>query len=426
MLAFVLTILALAGGVSVTFFVMDSPRRQAQALRRRLDEEHDLLRREQRENDEWSRSLRAQSLDLKAAEETLARRRTEFDRRAVSYDELLAENRLLKADLSNMALLVAQREQQVNATEQFRQELLRQRESLGQQYLEAVREAVHKSVTATNYLPCKRRLEEAVANLATAGVRPTAAGERQMQAELKKRYELAVRAAAEREEQARMREQIREEQRLERESREAAQQAERAERERQAVERALNEALAKASGAHAAEVEGLRAKLKAAEEEARSKFARSISLAQITKTGHVYVISNIGSFGTDVYKIGMTRRQYPMDRVHELGDASVPFPFDVHMMIKCNDAPKLEKALHRAFHRRRMNRVNPRKEFFRVTIDEIVKAVRANHGEVGYRADAEALEYLQSQQVTDADLDEVEQVYEEAEEDSPEAESGED
>ena len=101
----------------------------------------------------------------------------------------------------------------------------------------------------------------------------------------------------------------------------------------------------------------------------------------------------------------MTRRLEPMDRVHELGDASVPFPFDVHLMVGCEDAPKLEAALHRRFHKRRVNKVNPRKEFFRVPIADIVTAVREEHGEVEYTADAEALEFAQSQTMTDAELE---------------------
>lgn len=97
------------------------------------------------------------------------------------------------------------------------------------------------------------------------------------------------------------------------------------------------------------------------------------------KAGYVYVISNIGSFGKDVYKIGMTRRLEPMDRVDELGDASVPFNFDVHAMIFTDDAPKLEAALHRAFEDKKLNMVNTRREFFHVTLDEIKEVVKNNY-----------------------------------------------
>lgn len=97
------------------------------------------------------------------------------------------------------------------------------------------------------------------------------------------------------------------------------------------------------------------------------------------RAGYVYVISNIGAFGENVYKIGMTRRLDPMDRVDELGDASVPFNFDVHAMIFTDDAPALEAALHRAFENRKLNMVNQRREFFNVTLDEIKAVIRENY-----------------------------------------------
>ena len=96
------------------------------------------------------------------------------------------------------------------------------------------------------------------------------------------------------------------------------------------------------------------------------------------KAGYVYIISNIGAFGPDVYKIGMTRRLDPQDRVDELGDASVPFNFDVHAMIFSDNAPALEAALHRAFEYRKLNMVNTRREFFHVTLDEIKDVVKKN------------------------------------------------
>lgn len=94
------------------------------------------------------------------------------------------------------------------------------------------------------------------------------------------------------------------------------------------------------------------------------------------RAGYVYIISNIGSFGENVYKIGMTRRLDPQDRVDELGDASVPFTFDVHAMIFSDDAPTLENNLHKEFDDRKVNMINGRKEFFYVTLDEIKQAVK--------------------------------------------------
>lgn len=97
------------------------------------------------------------------------------------------------------------------------------------------------------------------------------------------------------------------------------------------------------------------------------------------KAGYVYVISNIGAFGENVYKIGMTRRLDPQERVDELGDASVPFRFDVHAMIFSENAPALEAALHREFESKKVNMINGRKEFFKVSLDEIKKVVFENH-----------------------------------------------
>ena len=96
------------------------------------------------------------------------------------------------------------------------------------------------------------------------------------------------------------------------------------------------------------------------------------------RAGYVYIISNIGSFGKDVYKIGMTRRLDPQDRIDELGSASVPFNFDVHAMIFSDDAPALEAALHRAFEDKKVNMVNHRREFFHVTLDEIKDVIKKN------------------------------------------------
>lgn len=116
------------------------------------------------------------------------------------------------------------------------------------------------------------------------------------------------------------------------------------------------------------------------------------------KAGYVYVISNIGAFGEGVYKIGMTRRLDPLERVRELGDASVPFAFDVHALIFTNDAPGLEAALHREFADRRLNLVNTRREFFRVSLEEIEKVVMANYDQtVEFTEVPEAEQYRTSE-----------------------------
>jgi len=97
------------------------------------------------------------------------------------------------------------------------------------------------------------------------------------------------------------------------------------------------------------------------------------------RAGYVYVISNIGSFGENIYKIGMTRRLDPTERVAELGGASVPFKFDIHAIMFSDDAPTLETALHHRFRDRMVNLCNNRKEFFRVSLDEIKEVIRENY-----------------------------------------------
>lgn len=137
----------------------------------------------------------------------------------------------------------------------------------------------------------------------------------------------------------------------------------------------------------------LEEKIKALEEGKETVLEREAN----AKAGFVYIISNIGSFGEDIYKIGMTRRLEPMDRIRELSSASVPFEFDVHAMIFSSDAPELETTLHRHFADRAVNKVNPRKEFYNVDIDEIEKVVKENYNDsVRFTKIPVAAEYRQS------------------------------
>ena len=115
------------------------------------------------------------------------------------------------------------------------------------------------------------------------------------------------------------------------------------------------------------------------------------------KAGYVYIISNIGAFGENVYKIGMTRRLDPHERIYELSDASVPFNFDIHAMIFTEDAPGLESALHNAFESKKLNKINTRREFFAVSLDEIKAEVRKNFDKTVEWIDIpEAEQYRQS------------------------------
>lgn len=116
-----------------------------------------------------------------------------------------------------------------------------------------------------------------------------------------------------------------------------------------------------------------------------------------TRAGFVYIISNIGSFGENIYKIGMTRRLEPMDRINELGSASVPFKFDVHALIFSEDAPTLEATLHRHFQDKEINKVNQRKEFYKVDLEEIKRVVHEKfNNTVTFYDEPEAFEYRES------------------------------
>lgn len=208
-------------------------------------------------------------------------------------------------------------------------------------------------------------------------------------------YEYQEKVKEEKEEQAEIRRQMREEAKLEQEMLAAKKEEEKYQK---LLMKAQAEA-AKAAGGNLDKLNAEIAELTQKLEEAHQKNERALSMAQQTKAGHVYVISNIGSFGEDIYKIGMTRRLEPMDRVHELGDASVPFYFDVHAMIYSDNAPAMENALHKAFAERRLNLVNLRKEFFHVTLDEIKDEVFKISTDAEFVITAEAEEYRQTQTI---------------------------
>lgn len=196
--------------------------------------------------------------------------------------------------------------------------------------------------------------------------------------------------------QREIKEKIREEEKARREQEKALREATKQE---DAIRKAMEDAKAHIESANAAERAKFEAKLAELEwklAEAEAKAQRAKSMAEMTKSGHVYIISNIGSFGDDILKIGMTRRLDPMDRVWELSDASVPFDFDVHAMIYCEDAPRLESDLHRKFNETRLNKVNFRKEFFRVGISDIKKEIDALGIETAFTMRAEALEYRET------------------------------
>jgi DNA repair exonuclease SbcCD ATPase subunit len=214
--------------------------------------------------------------------------------------------------------------------------------------------------------------------------------------ELRLAHELEEKIYEEKEEQRRIKEEMREEEKARREFEQAQKKAEEEEKRYESALLKAREEVSKAEGAKLEKLNKKLAELEMQLNEAKANKERAISQAQMTKSGHVYVISNIGSFGENVYKIGMTRRLEPLDRVKELGDASVPFSFDVHAMIYSENAPELENKLHNEFNLKRLNRINNRKEFFKVSLDDITSIVQKDNSEIEFTKIAEAKEYRET------------------------------
>lgn len=215
-------------------------------------------------------------------------------------------------------------------------------------------------------------------------------------------YEYQEKLQAEKEEQRRIREEMREEEKVRREIEKAMQDAI---REEQVYNKALEKARQEMESAHGERLEKLKIQTALLEEklkEAEEKGRRAQSMAEKTKSGHVYVISNIGSFGENIYKIGLTRRLEPEVRVKELGDASVPFAFDIHAMIHSENAPEVENAFHKHFRDKQVNLVNSRKEFFAVSLNEIEEYAVANGLTIEFTKIAEAKEYRETMAILSA------------------------
>lgn len=215
--------------------------------------------------------------------------------------------------------------------------------------------------------------------------------------------ERAIKIEQEKQLQREIKEQMKEEEKVRRELEQQEKKIEKEERQFGNEIKSLFKRLEKSANdiekeLYADKIRELEAKVKQLEEDKKDVENRKLN----TRAGYVYVISNIGSFGEGIYKIGLTRRLEPYDRVKELGDASVPFEFDVHAMIFSDDAPALENTLHRHFRDRELNKVNHRKEFFRVDIDEIEEVVKNNHNNtVEFTKIPVAEQYWESQSISE-------------------------
>ena len=216
--------------------------------------------------------------------------------------------------------------------------------------------------------------------------------------ELELCYEYQVKKQEEKEELRMARARMREEAKLAREIEEAREALAKEEKHFHKAKSAMEEQIARAStdterALCEKEIATINAQLEVIEKRRRDVDYREAH----AKAGYVYVISNEGAFGAGVYKIGVTRRLEPMDRIDELGDSSVPFDFDVHALVFSDDAFGLEAALHGHFEGMRINRLNYRREFYRAPIDEIESTLIKNFGKpVEFIKLAEAAEYRQS------------------------------
>jgi hypothetical protein len=266
-------------------------------------------------------------------------------------------------------------------------ELYRQTiETLANQFANDALKFIDTGVTASNLESSLKKIEKIFNLFAKLKISVEASQENEFRKRIQESFELEVKKDEARRAQQAIKEQIRDEQRAEAERERELRTLETREKD---LSEALNEAMKRVKDVHSSEVEELQRQLN----EAIEKKERAKSQAQLTKSGFVYVISNVGSFGEDVFKVGMTRRLEPMDRIGELSDASVPFPFDVHMMVSSDNAPELESIMHRSLDGDRVNLVNLRKEFFRTSLDKIASVVEKHHGRVSYRVSPEALEY---------------------------------
>jgi len=243
------------------------------------------------------------------------------------------------------------------------------------------------NVKFNNMESCEKRIEKSFDALNRLGslmeVRITETYRKLKYEELYLAHEYQLKKQQEKEEQKRAREELREQQKLEQEIRQARERILKERKHFKLAIKDLEERLSSAASekdkkAILEKMEQVNSQLAELEKEEKVIDYREKN----AKAGYVYVISNIGSFGENVYKIGMTRRLEPMDRVDELGDASVPFTFDVHAMIFSDNAPDLEAKLHEHFHGNRINKLNNRKEFYNAEITEIEKVIRENYDKI--------------------------------------------
>lgn len=318
-----------------------------------------------------------------------------------SYKAAIEETRTLQKELTKSGGATrCGTSWQVGGSKREGEKMVRQTEKLLLRAFNAEAEAAVSNVAWNNYETMRGRILKAREVLNKHGtVLQVDLTEEYCDARLRELqlvYEAVEKRKQERDEQREQRAAQKEEERVQRE---LARAQEEAAKEEAKFEKALQKARVELSEARDEEREAMSTRIAALEADlvaAHDRKERAIAQAQLTRVGHVYIISNLGAFGEGVVKIGMTRRLEPEERVKELGDASVPFPFDLHALIYSEDAPALETRLHDHFWESRLNWSNDRKEFFRVQLSDIQVAIRTIGLDAELRVVPEAREYRET------------------------------
>lgn len=253
--------------------------------------------------------------------------------------------------------------------------------------------SISEKLSATNFSTQKTRMEKVFETCRKLGIEFDGRQEQAFYVRLQTEWKREVALEKAKEEQNRIKEIMREEQRAEKVK---VAELKRLEQEKKELEKKHEEhlerikmlqemeSLKKLTEEQKRELEEALSENKDLELEIAEKERRK-AMAELTKAGNVYVISNLGAFGEKIFKVGMTRRLIPEERIKELGDASVPFPFDCHMMIPSENAPALESKLHEKLWEHRLNLVNDGKEFFKTELSTIKEIVDKHSGTEKYR-----------------------------------------
>ena len=303
---------------------------------------------------------------------------------ATGYKEALDEVRTKQKDMLKVgSAATGNSNWTVNVSAQKGQKMVRDMQKLLLRAFNCECDDVVEHVKFNNIDASEKRIRTAHTTISklgvTYGVSITEAYLKLKIKELYLAHEFQVKKQEEKEHLKQLRAEERERVKLEKEIEEARKKIDKEQKHYSNALAKINQQIESATPDELAVLEAKREELKEQLKELEESKKQVDYRAASQRAGYVYIISNIGAFGENIYKIGMTRRLEPMDRIDELGDASVPFDFDVHALIFSDDAPALETALHHAFEDRKLTMINTRREFFQVTLDEIKEVIRAHY-----------------------------------------------